>query len=112
MDLFLEHIIKPPIQEHMITAILNQVRFEREGNVINRSAVKACVEVFLTLSADSSGATVYARDLEPALLKESENYYRSEGIALIETCDAPEYLRRVSSSFLSPAIQQISSSLC
>lgn len=96
LHLFLKHIIRPPIQGHLITAVLNQIQFERDGYVINRSAVKGCVEVFLSLETDGSGMNVYKRELEPEFLKASKAFYQAEGIKLVELSDAPEYLRRVS----------------
>ncbi|KAJ7739753.1 Cullin-domain-containing protein [Mycena maculata] len=98
LNLFLNHIIRPPIKDHLITAILNQVQFERDGYVVNRSAIKGCVDVFLTLE-DANGLTVYKRDLEPALLRESQTFYELEGVKLLQSCDAPEYLHRVESRF-------------
>lgn len=47
---------------------------------------------------DGAGTSVYKRDLEPAILKESEAFYKGEGERLLESCDAPEYLQRVSIS--------------
>ena len=96
---FLEHIILSslyPIKNHLVSTILKQVQLERDGYVINRSAMKSCVDVLLELSADKHGATVYAKYLEPDLLKESEVFYKAEGERLMDTCDAPEYLQRVS----------------
>ena len=93
LTLFYKHIIKPPIKDHIVTAILNQVRHERNGSGINRSAVKGCVEVLLSLK--SNDATVYKRDLEPMLLQESVVFYEKEGQELVNSCDAPEFLRRV-----------------
>ncbi|GBE88007.1 Cullin-domain-containing protein [Sparassis latifolia] len=97
--LFLEHIIRPPIEDHIISAVLNQIQTERDGYVINRSAVKGCVDVLLQLYDEHEVAPVYNRHLEPSILKESESFYRKEGEDLLETCDAPEYLRRVESRF-------------
>lgn len=94
LNLFLKHIIRPPIKDHLVTAILTQIQFERDGYVVNRSAIKGCVDVFLTLE-DANGITVYKRDLEPALLKESQTFYEAEGSKLLQSCDAPEFLRRV-----------------
>lgn len=96
LELFLKHIIKSPIKEHLITAILKQVKYERDGYVINRSAVKGCVDVFLSLDVDPDGSTtVYKLDFEPLFLKESENFYKAEADYLLTTCDASEYLLRV-----------------
>lgn len=98
--LFIKHIIRPPIQQHLIEAVLFQIQTERNGLVINRSAVLGCVDVLLQLN-ESDGQTIYTRDLEPAILRESESFYKSEGEALLENCDASEYLRRVRASYLS-----------
>jgi cullin 3 len=96
LELFLKHIIKSPIKGHLMTAILKQVKYERDGYVINRSAVKGCVDVFLSLDVDADGSTtVYKLDFEPLFLKESENFYKAEADYLLTTCDASEYLRRV-----------------
>ena len=93
LTLFYKHIIKPPIKDHLLTAILNQVGHERNGFGINRSAVKGCVEVLLCLKSED--VSVYKRDLEPRLLQESEVFYEKEGLDLVNSCDAPEFLRRV-----------------
>ncbi|KAG1747209.1 Cullin [Suillus paluster] len=95
LDLFLKHIIRPPIQDHISSAVLSLIQIERDGYVISRSAVKECVDVLLQLSIDHDGKTVYKRDLEPAVLTASETFYSAEGKRLLETCDASEYLRRV-----------------
>lgn len=78
-----------------MSTILKQIQLERDGYVINRSAMKSCVDVLLELSVDKHGATVYSKYLEPDLLKESELFYKAEGERLMDTCDAPEYLQRV-----------------
>ncbi|CCM00091.1 uncharacterized protein FIBRA_02118 [Fibroporia radiculosa] len=97
--LFVKHILRPPIQDHMTSAILTQIHTERDGYVINRSAVKGCVDVLLQLFDEDDNISVYKRDLEPAVLKESEIFYKKEGVSLIETCDASDYLRRTESRF-------------
>lgn len=104
LNLFLKHIIRSPIKEHLVTAILNQIQFERDGYVVNRSAIKGCVDVFITLE-DVNGLTVYKRDLEPSLLRESRAFYEAEGLKLLQSCDAPEYLRRVCLPF--PAARRL-----
>ncbi|KAF7794808.1 hypothetical protein EIP86_005950 [Pleurotus ostreatoroseus] len=92
--LFVKHIIRPPIQDHLIKAVLLQIQTERDGYVINRSAMKGCVDILLDLMDRPDGTTIYKRDLEPAILKESERFYKAEGERLLETCDASEFLRR------------------
>ncbi|KAF9237673.1 Cullin family-domain-containing protein [Melanogaster broomeanus] len=99
LDLFLKHIIRPPIQDHIISAILTLIQIERDGYVINRSAVKGCVDVLVQLAVDREGKTVYKRDVEPAVLTASEVFYTAEAERLATTCDAPEYLLRVEARF-------------
>lgn len=101
-DLFVKHIIRPPIQDHIINAILSLLHIERDGYVINRSAITNCVDALLQLSDSPDGITVYKRHLEPEILRQSEAYYKAEAARLLETCDALEYLRRVNVSSLLP----------
>lgn len=100
LELFLEHIIKPPIKDHIIDAILSQVQHERDGQVIHRSTVKGCTDVFLTLERDKAGTTVYKCDFEPTFLKKSETFYFKEGKELVASLDTPEFLRVVSPIFV------------
>lgn len=58
--------------------------------------MKGCVDVFLSLTTDKGGPTVYKRDLEPEVLKASQVFYKAEGERLLESCDAPGYLKKVS----------------
>lgn len=95
LSMFVQLIFRPPIKEHLIAAILNQIEYERDGYDINRSAVKGCVDVFITLHNVAGGPTIYKEDLEPVVLRESRSFYEATGQKLLSTCDAPEYLRRV-----------------
>ncbi|KAI6119499.1 Cullin [Pisolithus croceorrhizus] len=100
LDIFLKHIIRPPIQDHILSAIVTLIQIERDGYVISRSAVKECVDVLLQLHlGQPDQETVYKRDVEPAVLRESEKFYKTEAQRLLATCDAPEFLRRVEVRF-------------
>jgi cullin 3 len=94
LELFLRHIIKNPIKDHLVSAILETIHCERSGYAINRSAVKGCVDVFLGLETDHG--TVYKCDLEQQFLQSSEEFYKKEANDLLSSCECPEYLRRVS----------------
>ena len=94
-DLFVKHIIRPLIKDHVINAILSLMRIERTGYVINRSAIKNCVDLLLQFSDSSYGTTMYRRYLQPLILRQSYVYYSAEARRLLETCDALEYLRWV-----------------
>jgi cullin 3 len=94
-DLFVKHIIRPPIRDHVINTILSLMHIERDGYVINRSAITHCVEALSQLSDNSGEKSVYKGHLEPEILRQSEMYYKTEAGKLLETCNALEYLRRV-----------------
>jgi cullin 3 len=99
-DLFVKHIIRPPIKDHVINSILSLLHIERDGYVINRSAIMSCVDTLSKLSDSSDGTTVYKQHLEPEILSQSEAYYNAEAARLLETYDTLEYLRRVNVLFL------------
>lgn len=101
-DLFVKHIIRPPIKDHVTSAILSLLHIERDGYVINRSAITNCVDALLQLSDSSDDKTVYRGHLEPQILLQSETYYKTEAGRLLETCNALEYLRRVTLLSLTP----------
>jgi len=94
-DLFVKHIIRPPIKDHSINSILSLMHIERDGYVISRSAIMSCVDTLSKLSDSLDGTTVYKQYLEPEILSQSEAYYKAEAGSLLETYDTAEYLRRV-----------------
>jgi cullin 3 len=93
-DLFAKHIIRPPIKEHVINAILNLLHIERNGYLIDQSAIRDCVDTLSKLndSLHDSGMTMYELYLEPKILSQSEAYYKAEADRLLETCDTQKYL--------------------
>jgi cullin 3 len=95
LNLFLQRILRPPISTHLISAILAEIRVERDGYSVHRSELKGCVDVLLSLCASTDGPTVYKTDLEPAVLSQTAAFYQAEGERLLQTCDAAEYLSRV-----------------
>ncbi|KIL67568.1 hypothetical protein M378DRAFT_22743 [Amanita muscaria Koide BX008] len=99
--LFREHIMLDSIRTHVINAILNQIRFEREGYVVNRSAIKGSVEVFTGLDSEDGKSTLYELYLEPAIITESESYYKAEGEKLLQLSDASAFLQRVEERYQS-----------
>lgn len=86
-----------PVQDQIVSAILGQIHVERDGFTINRTAVKECVDIYLQLEDEETAKKVYHLDIEPIFLAETRKFYALEAQKLLETCDAAEYLRRVSS---------------
>ncbi|CAG8500314.1 7437_t:CDS:10 [Cetraspora pellucida] len=84
-----------PIQTHLLDVLLNQILLERENEIIDRSNIKASMDMLLELTDTSTKDTVYATDFEGRFLETSSEYYRVEGQMLVGECDAPEYMKKV-----------------
>ena len=96
--LFYKHIIVSPIEGHLVDAVLDEVRVERDGFAIDQSAVRGCVDVLCLLQENSRSLTVYQEKLELPLLDESRRFYEAEGKEKLEFTSAPEYLTHVGTS--------------
>ncbi|CAO1615339.1 unnamed protein product [Parajaminaea phylloscopi] len=104
LELFRDTVVhsrKYPIAENLYSALLTQIQLERQGQVINRSAVKANIDMLIALTQPRPGAsmtsrpTVYKHTFEPAFLATSADFYRAEAVRLLNTTDAKTYLRHV-----------------
>ncbi|RKO86954.1 Cullin [Blyttiomyces helicus] len=104
-----------PIRTRLVETLLDQIRLERENEMINRSAVKGVVQMLATLTdrtvisgrsaaaammhggttgSRSSEKTVYEIDFELKFLEASRSFYRIESETFLRDCDAKEYLKR------------------
>jgi cullin 3 len=95
--LFLDNVLHrktSPVQEQVVNAILGQIQVERDGYIINQTAVKECVEIYLQLE-DQSKKKIYFSEIEQVFLAETQKFYVAEAGRLLETCNAAEYLSRV-----------------
>ncbi|RHZ72680.1 hypothetical protein Glove_241g8 [Diversispora epigaea] len=98
LELFRDTIVrsqKYPIQIHLLDVLLQQILLERENEIIDRSSVKASMDMLLELVDASTRETVYSIDFEGRFLETSAEYYRVEGQMLVGECDAPEYMKKV-----------------
>ncbi|KAL1410816.1 hypothetical protein Q8F55_001759 [Vanrija albida] len=107
-DLFLSQIVrspKHPIHTHLIGTLLSLVQLERDGEAIQRSSIRDCVDFLLRLENPEAmgGRTVYATSFEPEFLRRSKEFYGQESVALLERGDAPAYLRNVETRFAEEA---------
>ncbi|KAG8734161.1 Cullin-3, partial [Ceratobasidium sp. 423] len=100
LKLFLSEIIRStryPILARLNTTILLLIRMERNGTAINRSAMKQCVDVLLTLRDTSIKAafenTVYKLNIESEILQESDTYYTNRAKEMLDLHDLSEYLK-------------------
>ncbi|KAI8066220.1 Cullin [Gilbertella persicaria] len=98
LNLFRDKVIrssKHPIQKHLISAMLNQIHLERNGDVIDRSAIQSSVAMLVELNDQNTNNTVYAVDFEEKHLETSNSFYQIESQKLVSSYDAPEFMRKV-----------------
>ncbi|KAI8371040.1 Cullin [Blakeslea trispora] len=97
LNLFRDRVIrspKHPIQKHLISAMLNQIHLERQGDVIDRSAIQSSVAMLVKLN-DNNHQTVYAVDFEEQYLETSHSFYQLESQKLLNSYNTPEFMRKV-----------------
>lgn len=109
LELFRDTVLRSakfPIHTHLYTTLLSQIQVEREGSVINRSALKSNIDMLTSLThprpnvSIQARSTVYKYDFEPAFLATSEEFYRVEAERLLDNNDAAQYLRHVERRFM------------
>lgn len=80
----------------MHSIILDQVRLEREGDIIDRHLVRSCVYIMEGLyetDLENEKDKIYLCSFEPKYLQASKEFYRNEGQKLLGYADASTYLR-------------------
>ncbi|KAL7411333.1 ubiquitin ligase SCF complex subunit Cullin [Mrakia frigida] len=98
LTLFLKRIIRSslhPIHNQLISTLLSQIKLERDGEVINRSAMRDAIDILLSLREKEGGPSVYDTDFEKVFLSWTGEFYKEEGERLVEDCEAGVYLKKV-----------------
>ena len=100
LSLFLSHVLRNeslPIQEQLLSVVLAQIRLDREGEAVNKSAIRSCVEMLSLLRnrGGEDGETVYRAVFEDRFMTESRAFYAAESERLLSSVSAPEYLAKV-----------------
>jgi cullin 3 len=75
--------------------MLIQIQLERNGDVIDRSAIQSAVSMLVELTDPDTKLTVYAIDFEAIYLETTTSYYQIESQKLVSSYDAPEFMRKV-----------------
>ncbi|KAJ3199286.1 hypothetical protein HDU67_002940, partial [Dinochytrium kinnereticum] len=88
-----------PVKDRTIETILDQIRIERDGEIIDKHAVKGVIRMLLTLEQSSGQGGVgsmvkslYELHFEPAFLEASRTFYTLESSDLLSKYDATQYL--------------------
>ncbi|KAI8620951.1 ubiquitin ligase SCF complex subunit Cullin [Chytriomyces sp. MP71] len=107
LDLFRDlvlHSTTLPIRERTIESMLNEILRDREGESIDRFAIKSMTTMLLSLNninaratsnATASSVSIYDHDFERFFLATTREYYTLEAANLLQTCDARGYLVHV-----------------
>ena len=77
------------IQSRLQYTLLENVRRERSGEVIDRGLMRSITKMLMDL-----GPSVYQEDFEKHFLEASSDFYRLESQEFIESCDCGEYLKK------------------
>lgn len=90
------------IRLHLYHTLLTQIQLERQGSVINRSAIKSNIDMLSALTMDqryfggsSKPRTVYQAEFERVFLDVSTQFYNGEATRLLDARDAGSYLKYV-----------------
>eukprot|EP00252_Welwitschia_mirabilis_P001892 TRINITY_DN1185_c0_g1_i1.p1 TRINITY_DN1185_c0_g1~~TRINITY_DN1185_c0_g1_i1.p1 ORF type:complete len:733 (-),score=125.87 TRINITY_DN1185_c0_g1_i1:316-2514(-) len=90
LNLWRDHVVHASkIKDRLQLTLLDLVRQERTGEVINRGLMRNVIKMLTEL-----GYSVYQEDFERPFLDEASDFYSIEAQEFIECCDCGEYLKR------------------
>ena len=82
---------------HILNSVmLDQIRMDREGDIIDKSLLKSCVymlEGLYETEEEEEPTKLYLTSFEPEFLVASEQFYHDEGAALLLDADAGTFCR-------------------
>ena len=104
MGQFRDHILLSPIGDYgdinvagiLTTVVLGQVDMERNGDVIDRTLIRACMymlEGLYDTDIEEEDAKLYLTIFEPAFITASRAFYKNEGQKLLRSVDAGSFCR-------------------
>ncbi len=102
MMLFRSHVLKTPLIEQenidvlaiLETVILDMIHMERNGEVIDRSLIRACcymLEGLYDSYQEDESRKLYLTSFEPKFLETSRVFYDQEGESLVANADASTF---------------------
>lgn len=90
-----------PLQTHrkLTNAVLDQIRIQRDGGVIQSSLLKTVLDSFVSLGIDDTDATrlnldVYRTEFQQAFLETTMEYYKAESAAFVAQNSVNDYMRK------------------
>jgi len=90
LNLWRDHIVRAAkIKDRLLNTLLELVRCERTGEVINRGLMRNIIKMLTEL-----GPSVYHEDFEKPFVEEASTFYSIESQQFIECCDCGDYLQK------------------
>ncbi|KAL8697693.1 MAG: hypothetical protein Q9201_006995 [Fulgogasparrea decipioides] len=104
MGQFRDHVLRTPMPDResltiaalLHKVILDQIRMDRDGDIINTALLRSCaymLEGLYETEDEQEQNKLYITSFEPEFLAASEEYYRSEGRSLVAKGDASNFCR-------------------
>uniref|UniRef100_A0A6B2KYR3 Cullin family profile domain-containing protein n=1 Tax=Arcella intermedia TaxID=1963864 RepID=A0A6B2KYR3_9EUKA len=81
------------IRPRLLSMILDAIKSERTGEVINRAIIKNITQMLVELGLNSR--SVYEEDFEKAFLDTSSSFYKVESQTFISSNSASDYMKKV-----------------
>merc|ERR1711892_82510 len=92
--IFRDQVVKcPRINSHLRALLLDMVTRERNGEVVNRLALRKACEMLMILSLDTR--QVYEEDFEEPFLEKSREFYQVESQNVLKSNSASVYIKKV-----------------
>ncbi|KAF0770731.1 cullin-3-like [Aphis craccivora] len=86
------------IRDHLRMTLLNMIKLERKGEVVDRIAIKNACQMLMILGI--TGRIVYEEDFEKPFLEQSAEFYKMESQKFLDENSACIYIRRVESRII------------
>ena len=104
MAQFRDHVLRSPIPSHgnmtialvLYSVILDQIKMERDGDIIDKALIRSCVymlEGLYETDEEEEDSKLYLTSFEPEFLEASRLFYQAEGRALLRDADAGTFCR-------------------
>lgn len=88
---FKHHVIlNPQIKERLVSLLIQEIKLERDGEVVERTQVRLSIQMLIEACKNSK--KLYEQEFENVLLSETADYYRLESNALITDTSCADYL--------------------
>ena len=80
----------------LFSVILDQIKMQRAGDEINKSTIRSCIymlEGLYETEEPEESTKLYLTEFEPAFLNATREFYRAEGVSLLQEADAGTFCR-------------------